>query len=189
MSSTIRLKFYSTTIRAIGIVGLGILAILLSQCSSADVEPSASSPANTPSPVTQVDPVSPPTPVPSASVTPSVTLDVTPSPAQPNQAGQLRVSNPTNHSVRVVLLSQQAIAPTTNKALPAEPVHWDFAPQEGSAKGLLLSLPNGNLQLQTGDVLVAFAEDGSRRYWGPYILGKTPTPVWAENEWLLILQP
>ncbi|NJN88784.1 MAG: hypothetical protein HC881_23995 [Leptolyngbyaceae cyanobacterium SL_7_1] len=95
----------------------------------------------------------------------------------------MRVSNQTNHAVRVVWRSQSSIAP--------EPIHWDFAPQEGSAKGLLLSSPKGELVLQPGDVLMAFAEDGSRRYWGPYLIGETIAPVWSADteEWVLILQP
>jgi hypothetical protein len=45
--------------------------------------------------------------------------------------------------------------------------------------------------LQAGDVLVAFAQDGSRRYWGPYVVGKTTLPTWntEQKEWSLVLQP
>jgi hypothetical protein len=73
----------------------------------------------------------------------------------------------------------------------AEPAHWDFAPGEGSRQGLILSLPNGNLKLKQGDILVAFAQDGSRRYWGPYVVGETAAPIWNSkvSEWQLILQP
>jgi hypothetical protein len=87
--------------------------------------------------------------------------------------------------VRLALLSK-------SKQIKSEahvPAHWDFAPQEGSEKGLLLSLPDGKLQLSKGDVIVAFAQDGSRRYWGPYIVGETPLPMWdsQQKEWWLIL--
>ncbi|OKH35150.1 hypothetical protein NIES2101_37965 [Calothrix sp. HK-06] len=95
--------------------------------------------------------------------------------------GTLRLSNQTNQPVRLALLSR------SKQAKPA--AHWDFAPQEGSEKGLLLSLPDGKLQLSKGDVVVAFAQDGSRRYWGPYIVGETPFPMWnsQQKEWWLIL--
>lgn len=95
--------------------------------------------------------------------------------------GTLRLSNQTNQPVRLALLSRN------KQAKPA--AHWDFAPQEGSEKGLLLSLPDGKLQLSKGDVVVVFAQDGSRRYWGPYIVGETHEPMWNQNqkEWWLIL--
>lgn len=95
--------------------------------------------------------------------------------------GTLRLSNQTNQPVRLALLSR------SKQAKPA--AHWDFAPQEGSEKGLLLSLPDGKLQLSKGDVVVAFAQDGSRRYWGPYIVGETHEPMWnpQQKEWWLIL--
>jgi hypothetical protein len=62
---------------------------------------------------------------------------------------------------------------------------------EGGSQGLMLSLPQGNLKLKKGDILVAFAQDGSRLYWGPYIVGETPLPIWNQQkaEWQLILQP
>lgn len=96
------------------------------------------------------------------------------------------MSNPTDYPVRLALLSRSATAPKT----PA-PAHWDFAPQEGNQTGLLLSLPEQNLNLQPGDVLVGFAQDGSRRYWGPYVVGETDLPFWHREgkEWQLILQP
>ena len=100
--------------------------------------------------------------------------------------GGLRMSNQSDQPVRVALLAK----PGTN--LPySEPAHWDFAPGEGSRQGLILSLPNGNLKLKKGDILVAFAQDGSRRYWGPYVVGETTSPIWNSevSEWQLILQP
>ncbi len=99
--------------------------------------------------------------------------------------GTLRLSNQTNQPVRLALLSKSK-GTTKETHVPA---HWDFAPQEGREKGLLLSLPDGKLQLSKGDVVVAFAQDGSRRYWGPYIIGETPLPMWnpQQKEWWLIL--
>jgi hypothetical protein len=107
--------------------------------------------------------------------------------------GTLRMSNQTDQPVRLALLARQSVgkgsaAEKTNYDIPA---HWDFAPQEGSDKGLMLSLPNGNLKLEKGDILVAFAQDGSRRYWGPYVIGETPLPSWnsQKQEWILVLAP
>ncbi|CEJ42602.1 hypothetical protein [Umezakia ovalisporum] len=104
----------------------------------------------------------------------------------------LRISNQTDQPVRLALLARQPRVKNpgtqTNYHLPA---HWDFDPQEGSEKGLILSLPDGNLKLENGDIIVAFAQDGSRRYWGPYVVGETSLPQWnSENqEWLLVLSP
>lgn len=137
-------------------------------------------------------------------ILPSDNLDDSPfaDPVSSTSVGQLRVSNQTQHPIRVALLFQtpeSAATPDSNSiasgtsrsAFSSEPVHWDFAPQEGSAKGLILSLPEGNLSLRPGDVVIAFAEDGSRRYWGPYIVGQTAWPIWDQQtqEWLLTLQP
>lgn len=100
--------------------------------------------------------------------------------------GNLRVSNPTEHPVRVALLSRQITQKTYG-----EPTHWDFSPMEGGTQGLKVSLPQGDLKLKKGDILVAFAQDGSRLYWGPYVVGETPAPSWnaQKAEWQLILQP
>lgn len=103
--------------------------------------------------------------------------------------GGLRISNQTNQPVRVALLAQTG----SNKATGnyGDAVHWDFAPGEGSRQGLILSLPNANLKLKKGDIIVAFAQDGSRRYWGPYVVGETTAPVWDRktSQWQLIIQP
>jgi len=101
----------------------------------------------------------------------------------------LRVSNQTSKAVRVVLRAQNL--DPSNQTTYLEPVHWDFAPSEGSQQGLLLSLPERNLKLRTGDILIAFALDGSHRYWGPYIVGKTTFPQkrGQPGEWHLTLQP
>ncbi len=107
--------------------------------------------------------------------------------------GTLRMSNQTNQPVRLALLARQSLGKgsgtkQTNYDLPA---HWDFAPEEGSDKGLILSLPQNNLKLEKGDILVAFAQDGSRRYWGPYVVGETQLPKWnsQNREWQLVLSP
>lgn len=150
-----------------------------------------------PAPETSTSPIAPPSPVaspsvsiaPSPSVTPSPSPVVTPSPAPaPASAatlrrGNLRVSNQTDHPVRVALLPQQSGSSSFGK-----PVHWDFAPQEGSGKGLRLSLPDSDLSIREGDIVVAFAQDGTRRYWGPFVVGKTDLPTWEANGWQIVLQ-
>ncbi|WP_414564506.1 MULTISPECIES: hypothetical protein [unclassified Anabaena] len=107
--------------------------------------------------------------------------------------GNLRMSNRTNQPVRLALLARQSQAKNAdNKHINYDvPAHWDFDPQEGSEKGLKLSLPNGNLKLEPGDIIIAFAQDGSRRYWGPYVVGETSLPEWNQQnqEWLLVLNP
>jgi hypothetical protein len=129
-------------------------------------------------------------------------LSISPSPAppQPPLVNGLRVRNISPYPVRVVLMSQQSASqqPTSQQAGQNNsssspyraPVHWDFAPDEGSKVGLLLSLPEGNFTLKKGDVLMAFALDGSRHYWGPYIVGKTGGLSRSKaSEWQLILKP
>ncbi len=161
---------------------------------------SGSRPTGVPDDPSQPIPNSIPSTLPSASPAPSAVDEAEqPSSAFPLEAfpqGQLRVSNQTLHPVRVALLSQSATYSEGEATEPSaftykEPVHWDFAPEEGSAKGLLLSLPETDLQLESGDVLIAFAQDGSRRYWGPYVIGKTDLPRWntESQEWRLILEP
>lgn len=101
--------------------------------------------------------------------------------------GGLLVSNRTDHPVRVALLAQTPSQAGYNNI----PAHWDFAPAEGSINGLNLSLPEGKLKLTSGDILVVFAQDGSRAYWGPYVVGKTNSPVWDKQaaQWQLIIKP
>ena len=107
-------------------------------------------------------------------------------------AGLLRISNKTTQPVRLALLARQSSlkSATANKSKSDIPAHWDFAPEEGSESGLVLSLPQANLRLEKGDILVAFAQDGSRRYWGPYVVGETSSPQWnpQTQEWQLVLQ-
>ena len=136
----------------------------------------------------QVEKLSPTLPKPSPQLptpTPSPTKNLDPAALAARQ-GALRVSNLTQHPVRVALLARQK----GSKAY-REPAHWDFAPMEGGSLGLILSLPQDNLTLEKGDILVAFAQDGSRVYWGPYVVGETPSPVWnpKQGEWRLVLQP
>jgi hypothetical protein len=107
-------------------------------------------------------------------------------------AGSLRMSNKTTQPLRLALLARQSSqkSATANKSKSGIPAHWDFAPQEGNENGLILSLPQGNLKLEKGDILVAFAQDGSRRYWGPYVVGETSSPQWNSQtqEWQLVLE-
>jgi hypothetical protein len=107
-------------------------------------------------------------------------------PVNAEATGSLRVSNRSDRPVRVALLSKRQAEKSYGK-----PAHWDFAPGEGGGKGLMLSLPEGKLQVKQGDILVVFAQDGSRRYWGPYVAGETAAPAWnrTAGEWQLILQP
>lgn len=124
---------------------------------------------------------------PGLSATPAASLAQKLDPVQvAARQGNLRVSNPTEHPVRVALLSRQIAQKTYG-----EPTHWDFSPMEGGTQGLMVSLPQGGLKLKKGDILVAFAQDGSRLYWGPYVVGETPAPIWnaQKAEWQLILQP
>jgi hypothetical protein len=108
----------------------------------------------------------------------------------------LRLSNQTDYPLRIAFLPKQVgtrkqQSDNPKQSVYGEPGHWDFAPQEGATSGLVLSLPQGIVQLEKGDVLVAFAQDGSGRYWGPYVVGETSSPIWnrQKSEWHLVLQP
>lgn len=181
MTKDLRLKIYPAVI---GVLGICLVASLIA---NVQIEVNRGVP-----PTTTPEPENSPIAVSPLPSTPAV---ATPTPQSTPQLpsigvtaqGDLRVSNQTTFALRVALLPQQA----SGKAAFGQAVHWDFAPGEGGAKGLILSLPSQNLQLQPGDVLVAFAQDGSRRYWGPYVVGKTSLPVWnaAADEWQLTLQP
>lgn len=196
----VKLKLYPAIIV---LLGLGIVLLLIGRLDITvwtEIEPEESIPsAAAGQGMTSI-------PSPRMTPVPSPTLDVPSSTAPPPpldadialQVGKLRVSNQTPHPVRVALLPQQSAAPTApDSAIPEaaiaydEAVHWDFAPEEGSVDGLILSLPDSQLMLSRDDVLVAFAQDGSRRYWGPYVVGKTLQPAWNPDrvEWQLILQP
>jgi hypothetical protein len=213
-TNDLKLKLYPAVI---AILGLSLIALLMSRVEiqvsrndgidptipveevpTIDEVPTAPSAETDPSPVPPlVEPTATPSPLPSPA--PNTALGENPGQPAPlaTSEGGLRVSNQSRYPVRVALLPQQPStqAPTAPAANPSvdynQPVHWDFAPEEGRSKGLILSLPDAKLRLYPGDVLVAFAQDGSRRYWGPYVVGKTPSPVWSaeQKEWVLILQP
>ncbi len=180
-----KLKIYPV---AIALLLLGSLILLLGRYQiEVSVEP----------PPSAVSPPPDPSPTPNPSVPSPQPFSPPPVAAIP---GQLRVSNQTSHPVRIALLAK------TEQSYN-QPVHWDFAPQEGGSQGLILSLPETcvetsdnpcqtgtqirKIQLGKGDILVAFAQDGSRQYWGPFVVGETTTPLWrsAAQEWLLILKP
>ncbi len=114
--------------------------------------------------------------------------------AKPSAAlppGVLRLSNQSEHPIRVAFLAKEQASKSTQKPGYGEPAHWDFEPGEGASSGLVLSLPAGFVKLDEGDILIAFAQDGSRRYWGPFVVGETPQPAWNKDkkEWQLILSP
>lgn len=196
MTNDLKLKIYPAVI---GILGLCLIVSLFANI-EIQVERNTSAERRRPpkpdeSPIASPvpTPAQPPTPTPTPIPSPTVSAPPVPPTVLANAQGGLRMSNQTEYPLRVVLL-QTTAEPSAEQAEQTEanqPVHWDFAPGEGSNKGLILSLPNQDLQLQSGDVLVAFAQDGSRRYWGPYIVGQSPFPVWNvdANEWQLTLQP
>ncbi|MCU0525579.1 MAG: hypothetical protein MUF72_12225 [Elainella sp. Prado103] len=195
MTNDLKLKIYPAII---AILGLSLVALLLSriqiQIASNAPEPVLPLPAEPEvPPAPEIPPPSQPEPIaetPTASPIPPAA--VVPSPIANSELGNLqgglRVSNQTPFPIRLALLPQVQDEVTTTYR---QPVHWDFAPEEGKTKGLILSLPDRTLSLQAGDVLVAFAQDGSRRYWGPYVVGQTLLPNWRaeQKEWWLILQP
>lgn len=205
MTKDMKLKLYPAVI---GVLGIGIIVLLIGRFDvSILMEPIPPEEIGLDSVPPSFEAVPRETvPSPSAAPPPVAVSPTVPNPVAPStdnlaiaQSGSLRVSNQTGHPVRVALLSQvpdnttstSEGAPTTADAdAYNEPVHWDFAPGEGSASGLLLSLPQGDLQLQKGDILVVFAQDGSRQYWGPYVVGKTARPTWSSGteEWQLIVQ-
>jgi hypothetical protein len=99
--------------------------------------------------------------------------------------GELRVGNKTPYPVRVVVTKGDG---------SFEGAFWDFAPGEGGSEGIRLTLPDKPdkpILLAEGDVITIFAVDGSRRYWGPNILGKTVAPFWDGKRkiWSTVLRP
>ncbi len=154
--------------------------------SSEQVTLSLSTPLSTAFPKTSVPTPSVPatTPVPSGESRMIPPKRSSPPASRGHHQGSFRVSNFTEHPVRVALLNRSSTVMT-------EPVHWDFAPEEGSTDGLILSLPDQDLILKSGDILIVFAPDGSRYYWGPYIVGETTLPVWnpQTQEWQLMIKP
>lgn len=116
-----------------------------------------------------------------------------PTTAAGTQQGALRVGNRTDRPVRIVLLSRRDKESTWENA---EPVNWDFSPGEGGTEGLPLSLlgkdnTSYEVKIRKGDIIVAFATDGSRAYWGPNVVGETDAPFWdnKRREWSMVLQP
>ncbi|NJO39916.1 MAG: hypothetical protein HC769_08045 [Cyanobacteria bacterium CRU_2_1] len=194
MTNDFKLKLYPAVI---GVLGVCLVALLLSRIEVEVIQTEASTPPDVTSSPARSPSASPDLELPPSVASPTSTPDPSPSgvPAIPEPSsatgseaslGSLRVSNQTNYPIRIALLHQSG----TGSSTFAQPVHWDFAPEEGRTKGLILSLPNGDLRLRSGDVLVAFAQDGSRRYWGPYMVGETSLPVWnaTATEWTLILE-
>jgi hypothetical protein len=153
-------------------------------------EPSAPAPAVTPLPSFIRPPVTATEPQTAVSASRPETITT------PGRQGTLRISNLTQHPVRIALLAKHStsiasVSSDSGKQVYDMPAHWDFAPQEGSDRGLIVSLPNHNLRIKQGDILVAFAQDGSRRYWGPFVVGETALPTWnpRATEWELLLSP
>ncbi len=112
-------------------------------------------------------------------------------------SGKLRVSNRSEHPLRLALRlkSEKLRGDKYNEKVSQRdryetPAHWDFYAGEGRDRGLVVALPNRSLHLSKGDVVIAFAQDGSRRYWGPFIVGETDNPIWdpATQEWKLVLE-
>jgi hypothetical protein len=166
-------------------LGGGTIVFILSQLQfSAWIEPNPN--AETTLPIIDTNPLASP----KASHSPSSASSVPVSAPHSIQNG-LRVSNQSSYAIRVVLLSRQRSGLGQAEKGDRQPAHWDFAPSEGSQAGLLLSLPKQKLTLAPGDILVAFALDGSRHYWGPYVVGETavPTQSPASLEWQLVLRP
>lgn len=165
------MKAKSSVYPAVMIASLfGLAALVLGAMQfSVSIEPPAT-----------VLPAPAPTVVPSA--TPAANQNARPDSKMAGVPGALILSNQTDLPVRVALLARGKQA--------VEPAHWDFAPQEGSTEGLVLSLPEGNFKLKKGDILVAFAQDGSGQYWGPYVVGESDAPVWDRklSRWHLTLQ-
>jgi len=109
--------------------------------------------------------------------------------AQPTSAavgaarqGEVRVGNRTPYPVRVVVTKSDG---------SLEGAFWDFAPGEGGTEGIRLALADKPVTMGEGDVMTIFAVDGSRRYWGPNIFGKTAAPFWdgKRRQWSTVLRP
>lgn len=177
MTKDVKKKLHPALIAVLAVMGILLLVRLLPLRIS--IEPTRPDTLSSGEVVPSPPPISAPTASP---------LALASDPIAEGAIGSLRVSNQTKHPIRVVLLSQAAKGESTPYAQPA---HWDFAPEEGREKGLPLSLPGEKLELQPGDILVAFAQDGSQRYWGPYVVGKTKAPGWKAQgaEWRLVLRP
>jgi hypothetical protein len=117
---------------------------------------------------------------------------------QAYRSGKLRVSNRSEHPIRLALRVKAEKAQgdkynekVSNPLKYESPAHWDFYAGEGGDRGLLVALPSRSVYLKKGDVVVAFAQDGSQKYWGPFVVGETDNPVWNDRtaEWQLVLEP
>ncbi len=179
---------------AIGL-SIALMAAVISRRVEITISNSSSLPNNLPRTATVFPPATTATPnrvIPakpkptSIPVEPEEPKNASSIPANVEATGTLRVSNRSEHPVRVALLAKGETEKSYSK-----PAHWDFAPGEGGGKGLMLSLPQTKLKVKQGDILVVFAQDGSRRYWGPYVAGKTASPAWNSKagEWQLVLSP
>ena len=113
------------------------------------------------------------------------------------RSGKLRVSNRSEHPIRLALRvrAEKAQGDKYNEkvAMPLkyeQPAHWDFYAGEGGDRGLVVALPSRSVYLKRGDVVFAFAQDGSQRYWGPFVVGETDNPIWSDrsSEWQLVLE-
>ncbi|MCF2970742.1 hypothetical protein L1047_05975 [Synechococcus sp. Nb3U1] len=102
------------------------------------------------------------------------------------RTGSFRVGNRTPYPIRLVILMRGG-----ERLINPETAHWDFAPGEGGSEGLVLSLGEEPLQISPGDIVVAFTLDGTRRYWGPNVVGESLAPFWngESSSWSMILQP
>jgi hypothetical protein len=179
---------------AIGL-SIALMAAVISRRVEITISNSSSLPNNLPRTATVFPPATTATPnrvIPAKpkpkliSVEPEEVKNASSIPANVEATGTLRVSNRSEHPVRVALLAKGEAEKSYSK-----PAHWDFAPGEGGGKGLMLSLPQAKLKVKQGDILVVFAQDGSRRYWGPYVAGETASPAWNNKagEWQLVLSP
>ena len=113
------------------------------------------------------------------------------------RSGKLRVSNRSEHPVRLALRvkAEKAQDGKYNEKVASplkyeQPAHWDFYAGEGGDRGLVVALPSRSVYLRRGDVVFAFAQDGSQRYWGPFVVGETDNPIWNDrsSEWQLVLE-
>ena len=113
------------------------------------------------------------------------------------RSGKLRVGNRSEHPIRLAMRvkAEKAQDGKYNEKVASplkyeQPAHWDFYAGEGGDRGLVVALPSRSVYLQRGDVVFAFAQDGSQRYWGPFIVGETDNPIWNDrsSEWQLVLE-
>jgi hypothetical protein len=87
-------------------------------------------------------------------------------------------------------VSESAIDRPPPSASSSSAAKTPLPPRNHPSKGLLLALPNETIALDRGDIVTAFAQDGSARYWGPYIVGESNQPIWNDKttEWEVTLE-